>query len=87
MRRTDALVADYQRLITNRGKTQVLFAVIFALMGLLVLAVGMLTGLALANRIANPLGLLILAAQRISRAIWVCGCPSPTMRGRTRTTK
>ncbi|MQR99174.1 sensor histidine kinase NtrY-like [Gluconobacter aidae] len=67
MRRTDALVADYQRLITNRGKTQVLFAVIFALMGLLVLAVGMLTGLALANRIANPLGLLILAAQRISR--------------------
>lgn len=67
MRRTDALVADYQRLITNRGKTQVLFAVIFALMGLLVLAVGMLTGLALANRIANPLGLLILAAQRISK--------------------
>jgi len=67
MRRTDTLVADYQRLITNRGKTQVLFAVIFALMGLLVLAVGMLTGLALANRIANPLGLLILAAQRISK--------------------
>ena len=67
MRRTDTLVADYQRLIANRGKTQVLFAVIFALMGLLVLAVGMLTGLALANRIANPLGLLILAAQRISK--------------------
>ncbi|WP_050801477.1 sensor histidine kinase NtrY-like [Gluconobacter morbifer] len=67
MHRTDALVQDYQHMIANRGKTQVTFVVIFALMGLLVLAVGMLTGLAMANRIANPLGLLILAAQRISR--------------------
>lgn len=82
MRRTDALVADYQRLITNRGKTQVLFAVIFALMGLLVLAVGMLTGLALANRIANPLGLLILAAQRISKGDLEVRVPVPEDAGR-----
>lgn len=84
MRRTDTLVQDYQRLIANRGKTQVLFAVIFALMGLLVLAVGMLTGLALANRIANPLGLLILAAQRVSRGDLEVRVPVPEASGRDR---
>ncbi|QDH25955.1 HAMP domain-containing protein [Neokomagataea tanensis] len=67
MHRTDELVQDYKRMLANRGKTQVTFVLIFMLMGLLVLAVGMLTGLALANRIANPLGLLILAATRISQ--------------------
>ncbi|MDF7673608.1 PAS domain-containing sensor histidine kinase [Acetobacteraceae bacterium ESL0709] len=67
VRRTTSLVHDYQRMIQNRGKTQVVFVGIFALMGLLVLAVGMLTGLALANRIAHPLSLLILAAKRVSQ--------------------
>lgn len=67
MRRTDKVVSDYQRMIRNRYSTQAVLVGIFALMGLLVLAVGMLTGLSLANRIAKPLGHLIRAARRISR--------------------
>lgn len=67
VRRTTSVVHDYQRMIQHRGETQIAFVGIFALMGLLVLAVGMLTGLALANRIAHPLSLLILAARRVSQ--------------------
>ncbi|MDI6652496.1 PAS domain-containing sensor histidine kinase [Gluconobacter japonicus] len=82
MRRTNELVQDYQRMISNRGKTQVTVVVIFGLMGLLVLAVGMLTGLALANRIANPLGLLILAATRISQGDLGVRVPVPAKSSR-----
>ncbi|TPW36385.1 HAMP domain-containing protein [Oecophyllibacter saccharovorans] len=67
MRRTDKVVSDYQRMINNRYSTQAVLVGIFALMGLLVLAVGMLTGLGLANRIARPISHLITAARRISR--------------------
>ena len=86
MQRTDTLVADYQRMIANRAKTQITFVVIFALMGLLVLAVGMLTGLSLANRIAHPLGLLILASRRISEGDLAVRVPVPegTRGGRDR---
>lgn len=66
VRKTDEVVAEYARLNANRGKTQFTFVLIFALLTLLVMACGMLTGLVLANQIANPLGLLILAARRIS---------------------
>jgi len=66
MRRTDAVVADYKRLNGNRAKIQVMFVLIFALVGLLVLAAAALIGLMLANQIARPLGLLGLAARRIS---------------------
>ncbi|MBS0982078.1 PAS domain-containing sensor histidine kinase [Gluconobacter cerinus] len=82
MRRTNELVQDYQHMIANRGKTQVTVVVIFGLMGLLVLAVGMLTGLALANRIANPLGLLILAATRISQGDLGVRVPVPAKTSR-----
>ncbi|MCX5620059.1 sensor histidine kinase NtrY-like [Bombella pollinis] len=67
MTRTNALVQDYQRMLNNRGKAQLVLIVILALMGLLVLAVGMLSGLSQANRITRPLSQLIRAAQRISR--------------------
>ncbi|GBQ08632.1 sensor histidine kinase NtrY-like [Saccharibacter floricola] len=67
MQRTNTLVHNYQRMMRNRNKTQVTLILILALMGLLVLAVGMLTGLALANRIAHPLSRLIIAARRIAR--------------------
>lgn len=67
MQRTNILVHDYQHMIRNRGKTQIVLVGIFALMGLLVLAGGMLTGLAMANRIARPLSLLIVASRRISQ--------------------
>lgn len=66
MRHTDQVVTEYQRLNAHRSAMQVSFVLIFALLGLLVLTVGMLTGLVLANQIARPLGLLILAARRVS---------------------
>lgn len=67
MQRTNSLVKDYQRMLQNRNKTQITLVVILVLMGLLVLSVGMLTGLALANRIAHPLSRLIVAADRVAR--------------------
>ncbi|WP_246495405.1 sensor histidine kinase NtrY-like [Ameyamaea chiangmaiensis] len=66
MRRTDNVVADYQRLNRNRAKIQVMFVMIFGLVGLLVLTAAALVGLMLANQIARPLGLLGLAVRRIS---------------------
>ncbi len=66
MRHTDAVVSEYQRLDAHRSAIQVSFALIFALLGLLVLSIGMLTGLVLAKQITQPLGLLILAARRVS---------------------
>ncbi|WP_236646533.1 sensor histidine kinase NtrY-like [Aristophania vespae] len=81
VKRTSSLVHDYERMINNRGKTQIALVGIFALMGLLVLAVGMLTGLALANRIAHPLSLLILASKRISRGDLAVRVPVDTKLG------
>lgn len=66
MRHTDAVVSEYQRLNAHRSAIQISFVLIFAMLGLLVLSVGMLTGLVLAKQITQPLGLLILAARRIS---------------------
>lgn len=66
MHRTEMVVADYNRLNANKAKIQFTFVMIFALVALLVLAAAALIGLALANQIARPLGLLILAARRIS---------------------
>ncbi|MDN7351409.1 sensor histidine kinase NtrY-like [Acetobacter senegalensis] len=66
MHRTEKVVADYKRLNDNKAKIQLTFIMIFALVALLVLAAAALIGLALANQIAKPLGLLILAARRIS---------------------
>lgn len=66
MRKTEAVVSDYRRLNGNREKIQVTFVMIFALVALLVLAAAALMGLALANQIARPLGLLMDASRRIS---------------------
>ena len=63
--RTERLVAEYQRLDANRNKLQVTFALIFALVALLVLSAAVLTGLVLANQIARPVGWLIQAAERV----------------------
>ena len=65
MRKTQRLVADYNRLDHNRSGLQITFAMIFALVALLVLASAVLVGLVLANQIVRPLGLLILAAERV----------------------
>ncbi|GBR06006.1 sensor histidine kinase NtrY-like [Acetobacter oeni] len=66
MHKTEQVVADYKRLNRNREKIQVTFVMIFALVALLVLAAAALMGLALANQIARPLGLLMDASRRIS---------------------
>jgi two-component system nitrogen regulation sensor histidine kinase NtrY len=63
--RTERLVSEYHRLDANRTKLQVTFALIFALVALLVLFAAVLTGLVLANQIARPVGRLINAAERV----------------------
>jgi two-component system nitrogen regulation sensor histidine kinase NtrY len=63
--RTEQLVAEYKQLDANRNKLQVTFALIFALVALLVLSAAVLTGLVLANQIARPVGWLIHAAERV----------------------
>ena len=65
MSRTEQAVAEYRRLDKNRSGLQVTFALIFALVALLVLSAAILIGLVLANQIARPIGRLILAAERV----------------------
>ena len=65
MARTEQAVAEYERLDKNRSGLQITFALIFALVALLVLSAAVLLGLVLANQIARPIGRLILAAERV----------------------
>ncbi len=65
MTRTEQAVDEYQRLDENRSGLQVTFALIFALVALLVLSAAVLIGLVLANQIARPVGRLIQAAERV----------------------
>ena len=65
MQRTERAVADYQRQDENRSGLQVTFALIFAMVALLVLFAAVLTGLVMANQIARPVGGLIHAAERV----------------------
>ncbi len=65
MSRTEQAVAEYKQLDENRSGLQVTFALIFALVALLVLFAAVLIGLVLANQIARPVGRLILAAERV----------------------
>jgi len=62
---TEKAVAEYERLDQNRSGLQITFALIFALVALLVLSAAVLIGLVLANQIARPIGRLILAADRV----------------------
>jgi two-component system nitrogen regulation sensor histidine kinase NtrY len=65
MKRTEEAVAEYQRLDQNRASLLVTFALIFALVALLVLVAAVLLGLVLANQIARPVGWLMQAAERV----------------------
>ncbi len=65
MHRTEGAVAEYERLDANRSALQVAFALIFALVALLVLGAAVLIGLMLANQIARPVGRLAAAAERV----------------------
>jgi two-component system nitrogen regulation sensor histidine kinase NtrY len=65
MKRTEAAVATYDRMDRSRSGLQVAFALVFALVALLVLAAAVLIGLVMANQIARPVGELITAAERV----------------------
>ena len=65
MARTEASVAEYDRLDQNRTGLQITFVLIFAVVALLVLSAAVLIGLLLANQIARPIGRLIFAAERV----------------------
>jgi two-component system nitrogen regulation sensor histidine kinase NtrY len=62
---TEKAVAEYDRLDQNRSGLQITFALIFALVALLVLSAAVLIGLVIANQIARPVGRLILATERV----------------------
>lgn len=63
--KTQQAVAEYQRLAKNRSQLEVSFALIIAVLTLLVLSALIGFGLVIANQIAKPIGHLILAAERV----------------------
>jgi two-component system nitrogen regulation sensor histidine kinase NtrY len=63
--KTEAAVAEYQRLSKNRAGLEFSFALIFATVALLVLLAAVLIGLVIANQIARPIGHLMRAAERV----------------------
>ncbi len=65
VQRTEAAVAEYQRLSKNRAGLEISFALIFATVALLVLSAAVLIGLVIANQIARPIGHLMRAAERV----------------------
>ncbi len=64
--RTKQAVAEYERLAKNRSQLEVSFALIIAVLTLLVLSALIGFGLVIANQIAKPLGHLIRAAETVS---------------------
>jgi two-component system nitrogen regulation sensor histidine kinase NtrY len=63
--KTEAAVAEYQRLSKNRAGLEISFALVFATVALLVLSAAVLIGLVIANQIARPIGHLMRAAERV----------------------
>ncbi|MDE1905320.1 MAG: PAS domain-containing sensor histidine kinase [Rhodospirillales bacterium] len=63
--KTTQAVAEYQRLAKNRSQLEVSFALIIAVLTLLVLSALVGFGLVIANQIAKPLGHLIRAAEAV----------------------
>jgi two-component system nitrogen regulation sensor histidine kinase NtrY len=63
--KTQQAVAEYQRLSRNRASLEVSFALIIAVLALLVLSALVGFGLVIANQIAKPIGHLIRAAEKV----------------------
>ncbi len=63
--KTQQAVAEYQRLSKNRAGLEVSFALIIAVLSLLVLSALVGFGLVIANQIAKPIGHLIRAAEKV----------------------
>ncbi|CAI3927665.1 Signal transduction histidine kinase NtrY involved in nitrogen fixation and metabolism regulation (NtrY) [Commensalibacter communis] len=66
MYKTEKVVDQYNVLNSKQSQIQIMFVIIFGLVALLVLAAAVLLGLYLANQIARPVGLLTLAAKKVS---------------------
>jgi two-component system nitrogen regulation sensor histidine kinase NtrY len=64
--KTQEAVAEYQRLSKNRAGLEVSFALVIAVLALLVLSALVGFGLVIANQIARPIGYLIRAAEKVS---------------------
>ncbi len=65
IKHTEEAVDQYDALDQNRARLQVTFALIFALVALLVLAAAVLIGLVMATQIVRPVGWLMQAAERV----------------------
>ena len=65
--KTQEAVAEYQRLSKNRAGLEISFALIIAVLALLVLSALIGFGLVIANQIAKPIGHLMLAAEQVRR--------------------
>jgi two-component system nitrogen regulation sensor histidine kinase NtrY len=65
--KTQEAVDEYQRLARNRAGLEISFALIIAVLSLLVLSALVGFGLVIANQIAKPIGYLIRAADQISK--------------------
>jgi two-component system nitrogen regulation sensor histidine kinase NtrY len=63
--KTQQAVAEYQRLAKNRASLEISFALIIAVLALLVLSALIGFGLVIANQIVKPIGHLILAAEKV----------------------
>ena len=63
--RTQQAVAEYQRLSRNRAGLEISFALVIAILTLLVLSALVGFGLVIANQIAKPIGHLIRAAEDV----------------------
>ena len=62
---TRAAVQIYQSLEEKRSGFQITFAVIFAVVAMLLLLAAIWMGIAIANRVARPVGALIVGTQRV----------------------
>ena len=65
MERTQTMVAEYQRMQSERSGIQITSALIFMIVALLLLFASVWIGLALANQLVTPISRLITAADRV----------------------
>lgn len=65
MQQTQRVYSEYQELQSERGRIQLTSAVLFGLVALLLLLAAVWTGMAVADRLAAPIGRLIDAADRV----------------------
>ena len=75
--KTEQAVAEYQRLSKNRAGLEISFALVIAILSLLVLSALIGFGLVIANQIAKPIGHLIRAAENVRAGDLSVRVPEP----------